>query len=532
MADIPDTGEKLLLQIIDKVFAIVTAAPTADGDLKPDKQGSNRLRSDSTVVQLSMPGIPLYPEDFKDMFHPSNTGGKKDKTALFSWLVDAIPSTGSLKYEQTPRRVSSAYRAIVAGASALVPPISPALQHQLDAHNAVLHKASGAKTRDFEEYIKRQDELGQAQDTLRHVAKVAADKADEYDVDHPDFDKKIAAEKARIVALYKRKAQDYFDEAYPQARRAVLRALDELNDARISRVEDALTFIRTNGKELSGQLLKAMKDQFDVEDPYYRDAKLNVPVLLSYPSHTAFANPGSTSGWMSISCNSESLDLSQSVTASRSGGAAGGFWSLFFFKGGAGHTEETEKIDVTSSSIQIRFELAIVNILRPWMDATLFSESIVWCAGRDQKAGSVSSGRFETQNDSHLLSLVPMQMLVARNIEIVGAFDDRHQTFVKNHTDAGGSFGWGPFSFGASHSQNSANFTKKGDGSGVTLRLEGIQCIGFVSWIPPRCAPRDGTADAEPLVLPTEAERQQQQAMAKRAVAILATPPKSRAAGS
>jgi len=533
MADAPNTGEKLLLQIIDKVFAIVTAAPRGEGvDLTPEKLGSNRLQSDSTVVQLAIPGIPLYAEDFKGMFHPSNTEGSRAKTALFSWLVDAIPSSHSLKYEQTPRRVSLAYKAIVAGANAPVRPVPPELQRQLEQHNAVLYDASGARTSDFLEYRKRQDDLGQAQDDLRHFAKKAADKATEYHDDYADFDKKPEVERKRIVALYKRKAQDYFDDAYPQARRAVLRALDELNDVRMIRVEAALTFLRTNGKELSGQLLKSMKDQLDMGDQPQFDQALKMPVMLSFPSHTAFARPGAGSGWMTVSCNTDTLDLAQSQTAKRTGGGAGGFWSLFFFRAGASHTESTEHIDVTSKSIQVSFELAVVNILRPWMDATLFSENVVWNAGRDQKAGSVSSGRFDTQTDSHLLPLVPMQMLVARNVTIKGAFDDTHQQFVKTHTDAGGSFGWGPFSFGAGHQQDSAAFSKREDGSGLTLRLEGIQCIGFVSWIPPKSAPLDGAADAAPLALPSTAELAQHEDAAKRAVALLATPPGLRMSGS
>lgn len=530
MADNPTSGDKLLLQIIDKVFAIVTAAPRADTGIEPEKIGDNRLQPDNTVVQLAMPGIPLYAEDFKGMFHPSNTDGDKGKTALFSWLVDAIPTAHTLKYEQTPRRVSLAYKAIVAGANAPVRPLSAELQRQLEQHNAVLYDKRGASTADFKEYRRRQDALGQAQDNLRHFAKRAADKALEYHDDYGDFDKKPEAEKARIAALYKRKAQDYFDDAYPEAKRAVLRALDELNDVRMIRVEAALTFLRTNGKELSGQLLKSMKDQLEVGDLSFTDQALKVPVMLSFPSHTAFANPGSDSGWMSVSCNSDTLDLSQSETARRTGGNVGGFWSLFFFRAGAGHTETTEKIDVKSNSIQVSFDLAVVNILRPWLDSTLFSEAIVWNAGRDQKAGSVSSGKFDTQTDSHLLPFVPMQMLVARNVKISGAFDETHQSFVKTHADAGGSFGWGPFSFGAGHSQDSASFSKKADGSGVTLKLEGIQCIGVVSWIPPRCAPLDGTSDAPPLVLPATTELDRQQKTARLALARLATPPRARAA--
>ena len=530
MPDNPTTGEKLLLQIIDKVFAIVTAAPQAGTDLAPDKQGSNRLQPKNTVVQLAIPGIPLYAEDFKDMYHPSNTGGHKGKTALFSWLVDAIPTVGTLKYEQTPRRVSLAYKAIVMGANAPVAEVDAELQRRLAKHNAVLYGADGAKTADYKEFQKRQDDLGAAQDDLRHVAAKASKMAMEYQDEVVHFDKKPGAEKKRIVALYERKAQDYFDDAYPAAKRVVLRALDELNDVRMNRVAEALTFIRTNGKELSAQLLDSMKKQLAASEGAegYTDQALKVPVMLSYPSHTAFAKPGASSGWMSISCNTDTLDLSQSQTAKRTGAGAGGFWSLFFFRAGGGHTEATEKIDVTSSSVQVSFELAVVNILRPWMDATLFSGNVVWNAGRDQKKGSVSSGKFDTQTDDHLMPFVPTQMLVARNVKIVGAFNEAHQTFVKNHMDAGGSFGWGPFSFGGSHTQDSASFTKREDGSGVTLKLEGIQCIGFVSWIPPFSAPLDGPANAAPLTLPGAEELNRQKAAAQQAVAIMALPPKSR----
>lgn len=104
----------------------------------------------------------------------------------------------------------------------------------------------------------------------------------------------------------------------------MLRALDELNDVRMNRAQEAPTLIRTNGKELSAQLPQGMKDQLDLGDLSYLDRALKVPLMLSYPSHTAFAKPGNDSGRMPISCNTDSLDLSQAQTARRSGGALDG----------------------------------------------------------------------------------------------------------------------------------------------------------------------------------------------------------------
>jgi len=533
MSDDP-TGDKLYQMIIDKVLAIVTAVPRAGADLPADAQGSNPLQPDNTVVQLAIPGIPLYSEDFKNMFHPANTAGDSAKTALFSWLVDAIPAAGTLDYKQTPRRVSLAYQAIVNAANAHGPDISPAVKAELDRHNAVLYAADGRQTDDFKEYQKREDALDDAQAALRHVSKKAEDLALQYEEDYaPDFGKKPEDEQKRIVALYKRKAQDYFSDAYPAAKRSVLRALDGLDDVRMNRVEEALTFIRTHGKELSAHVLDNMKRQLQLIEPY-TDQTLKVPVMLSFPSSTAFARPDSDSGWMPITINTAAYDEKGSETAKRTGGGGGGSWVLFFIRAGASQSEMTAHQEVSARDFQISFDLAVINILRPWMDATLFGENLLWDAGRDQKEATVSTGKYATQNDSLLLPFVPTQMLVARNVRITATWNAKEQDFFKQHMEAGGHIGWGPFSVGADHSQDTATFKKRGGSGAVALELQGIQCIGFVSWVPPRCAPCAGDTDARSdrhaLVLPDAKELQRRKAAAEQVVAQLATPPKQRAA--
>ena len=531
MADIP-SGEKLLYQVMDKVLEIVTAGPSTgtQGELSPEQQGSNRLKNTNTVVQLALPGIPLYADDFKNMFHPGNTSGDEARTALFSLLVDAIPTAGTLKYVQTPRRVSLAYKAIVNGANAPEPQVTPDLQAKIDKANKLLYRANNKPTADFTDYRKRHEALDEAQDGLRRIAKVAADQASQYMVDFaPDFLKMPEAEQKKIIALYARKAQDYFSDAYPAAKRAVQHAREDLIDARMKRVEDALTFIYTNGNAFSGQLLRAMKDQVNNDDMYYTDRALKVPVMLSFPSSTSFANPSNESGWMSISCNTDALDLSQSQSERRTKVGGGGLWSLFFCGAGVDDSESTQTLDVNSKSFKLSFDLAVINILRPWMDATLFSEHVVWNAGRDMAAGKVSTGSFEKQTDSELLPFIPTQMLVARNVKIIADWTDEHQKWVKKHLDVNGHIGWGPFSVSTSHAQDNATFTKQVREGGLALELSGIQCIGFVSWIPPRSAPLDGTAKDAPYVPPGKAEQEQQQAAAKKAVAVLATAPKQRA---
>ena len=182
-------------------------------------------------------------------------------------------------------------------------------------------------------------------------------------------------------------------------------------------------------------------------------------------------------------------EKSLSLKVSAGGGAGFCLWRA---KAGGSYEREELHTTVESNSMSATLEISLVNISRPWLDATLFSPHVAWNAGADQDKGTVSSGVVETQNEDHLLPFIPMQMIVARNVRLVADWSKEQRDFVANASGSEVSVGWGPFSLNTSHQHKDSLLDEDTQGRGAGLNFPGIQCLGFVSWVPPLSAPRAG----------------------------------------
>ena len=138
------------------------------------------------------------------------------------------------------------------------------------------------------------------------------------------------------------------------------------------------------------------------------------------------------------------------------------------------------------------------------MDATIFSSNVKWDAGEDQKAGSVSSGELDTQTDEHFLPYIPMQMIVVRNVKLIADWSKEEEDFISNASNSDVSVGWGPFSVNTSHQHKDSDTEVDRKGAGAGIDIPGIQCLGFVSWVPPFSAPLDGSAASKTGIDPVE----------------------------
>jgi hypothetical protein len=92
--------------------------------------------------------------------------------------------------------------------------------------------------------------------------------------------------------------------------------------------------------------------------------------------------------------------------------------------------------------------------------------------------------------DGLLLPQFPVQLLVARDIQISGTWSESDKKQIEKAISGGLGVGWGPFKIGGSYeaSENHTEFSSTFDGT--TITVPGIQIIGFVSSIPtPLCPP-------------------------------------------
>jgi hypothetical protein len=89
-----------------------------------------------------------------------------------------------------------------------------------------------------------------------------------------------------------------------------------------------------------------------------------------------------------------------------------------------------------------------------------------------------------------LMPFVPTALLLARNVTLTGGWSSDLRTTFNSQTSAGGSIGWGPFSFGGrTNSSESSSYTKA-NVVGNTITFGAPQIIGyFVQVLPPSPSP-------------------------------------------
>lgn len=505
-------GNKLINQIYSRIYDIVTTLPTeADRNKVPDAdKAGGKFSASNTAIQLSIPGIPLYSDDFENMWTLGNPRGVKSRTALFSVLVDAIPATKSASYEQTPRRVSNAYSAVALAANAHGQQMSKKTKTMLDKVNKFLFceieeppspfaepGTPGTKRTDKTEVYKRYEQLNDdiddaKQELLRvsaQAGKIADGWSDEFSKSEiaamSDEEKRSSSDKAL------RQAEDYWEDKSYGAQKRLDKMLTEFHgDANIKYVREALDFQANHGNELSSTLLSRIKKLVELGD--YSDPTMKIPIKLSFPSSTKFAEADYSDGYMNISCNTEKYSEKHDKFNVAADLGLKGIIKLVTFGVKAGGGTSTDTLDTELEKISVSFDICFVNIMRPWLDATLFSKYIQWDAGRDQPAGSVSSGKIETQTDDHLLPMIPMQMIVTKNVKITSNWSKEHKQTIEEKLKGGFSIGWGPFAIGPSIDQSFSHFKQDKNSEQSTLTCPGIQCLGFVSWVPPKSAPLAG----------------------------------------
>lgn len=514
-----DASTKLIEQMITSIYDLVNLEPNEKVREKVPgaEEVGGRFKENNTKVHMCLPGIPLYPEDFRNMYTLGNPLGVKSRTALFSVLVDSIPAANTNRYKQTPRRVSNAFIAVVQAANSHGPKMSEETKKMLDKINKFLFcevKVVEApdpfaeeeekpkittkidKTTAYKRYEELTEGINEATQEMLHVAAQASGKADwqkEYSSEQlaamSEQQKNDAADRAL------RQSEDYWEDKSFGPRKTYEKLKREFDsDVNVKYVKQALDFQATHGNELTTALLANCKKLAELGD--FRDQVLTAPIKLSLPSSTNFAKEGGEEGYTHIVCNTKDYEKKQhKVDVSADLGLKGMIKLVTFGLDGGGKTH-IDSSETKSKSMSVEFDVCFVSIIRPWMDATLFSEHIQWDAGRDQKKGSVSSGKKEEQTDDNLLPFIPMQMIVAKNVKLKADWSDEHKRLIEQAAKGGFSIGWGPFKIAPSMKESSSHLKEdKKTGEGY-LDCPGIQCIGFVSWVPPFSAPEDGESQS------------------------------------
>lgn len=227
---------------------------------------------------------------------------------------------------------------------------------------------------------------------------------------------------------------------------------------------------------------------------YKQDLLRKLPLAqLNSPSDGSFyyttllpGNFAASTGWTRFSFNEMDAEAHSKKKTNKWGASAGANFGLFSIGAKAGGSKLAQSQDQKSENFGAEFEFTQVPICRPWFEPGFFwmrswTLDDAWKLSYDKE---VSDG---TDKPSGRLVAYPVSALFVRKVKMTSSSWSRHSDFLKKSIQGGGSVGYGPFRIGGSYSSGSeernSNFHLDGD----TLSIDGMQLIGFINNLVPKC---------------------------------------------
>ena len=366
-------------------------------------------------------------------------------------------------------KVSDTWWAIITGANGVPSTLqlSPELKAEYDAATAVLMDANGDPTKHYEQYL-------------------------EYREKHQD--KVKARDKAYAAAFTDpKKLQRWPNDGKPYQDDVDL-AMDEWESfGHKHEIENAQDILAAQGTDPAIALISRAKKKFNDNVFTFPGVGL-IPWTSMLPENWYDANDDD--GWTQYTSHdfhSETHYTSSSTSFGGGGGFSVGFWSV---GGGFDHSHQRTDMSISTTNLEISFDYAVVDVVRPWMDTSLLNLDN-WFLFGDYPAGTISDGSFAQEKppdgkEHAFLPSVVTSLILLRNLRI--KWDDWKNQWDSDttHTDANVSVGYGPFAVSGHYGSDSHSFDASSDDEGEGLAIDGIQLIGYVSQINPKCPQKNG----------------------------------------
>jgi hypothetical protein len=458
MSDIP--ASIMMDNLIDRLWNLVV------GDPNSGVQGSKSISPTITAIHMCQPGIPILSKDFANMRTAFNPGGDLRPTEAFSTWVDRITDVSLLRYRPTGNLASDAYGRLVQNANSNV---GEPTEEERNAYEKARQFLLGGTN----PYTGEKDDRSDAYNNYEDARLNYEDAIDDYVSRWTELD------------LNKIEGQKLWQRDSRRLQRRIDSGWNRWNMADKNFVEQQLDIMGTKMRTL---ITSAISDA----ERKYRQG--NLSSLHGggdfYPAYT-FPHSWweeSASGWTQLNVKSTS-DYSHIESHTKKASAGASFLGLFSFGGGGGWSKHTENEEHESQNIDISMKVATIDIVRPWL-STFWMLCRHWFE-RGQKRGDVSSGDVAKLRNDMLLPLIPMQVIVARDIVLVGDWSKETRELMEQKIDAGLSLGYGPFRIGGKYEQSDTEETQTSQFEGNALRVQGMQIIGLVSTCPPISPPED-----------------------------------------
>lgn len=443
------------------------------------------------------------------------------KTAVRFDSMMRVTDDGSFRPFTSAGTISSSYEAIITKAQGIpAPPLPAEIQKQIDDAMRVLYVFDDAgkqkgKTKAFKDYAN----LKQA---------------------YTDAEAGFA--NAQAAAMTDAALGQVWPVTSKALKSGVENAYDDWRSADAETIENALETVKSIGGSIGNHFLAQARALYDTWNLGLAGAvAAGVPYTEVMPSSWYDPND-KENGFTSITASSKSFRSSsashsaktasswyQGHCSSTSGGGGGMIFGVTF-GGSAGHKEADDhsgssgtqdgssSFASSMSNVSIKLEFGLCNIYRPWLLRELFVIDGWYLPGEKDKV--VSDGTIGGQvgnDDAHLLSMIPTQFLVVRNVVITAdgwgrAGGEMHQYCSNATKDSQSSSsrmsgGVGFLCLGGTISRENADWSGEdaesesaagscffqGDENHGVLTINGCQIVGYIGEILPASPKVDGT---------------------------------------
>lgn len=438
--------------------------------------------SPNTFFSWCMPGIPFDPSDFQ--FCVKGFGGgataEEDKSLLqqafnFAQLIDFIPDpTGVYNHNKQ----ETVYRTSEARLSHLYGEI---LKFSKVVH-AELTDNQKAKLEKFRQLLR----------TTKTVKDIVTDEEKTVVVDGPMLQAYNEKMTAYLAAALQYNAKRIAAQAAtgPEGKAAVA---DWSNNAQLYRlqVKQAQDAWVSGGYRNEVDEINAYINQVTLRDmglwkqallEHYQDAVVNAlgpgqDFFYTTLIPGSFANSG---GWTEYGMTHETVNSSTHSKSNSWGGGANvsfGFWSV---GGGVSGESKSYSDSYAVSNFKLSFRIAQIAISRPWFYPEFFMNR-GWTLRKGEGwmyDDMPSDGQLPPHGN---FIAYPTTALFARDITIESAdFVSAYNSYSSSY-GGGASVGWGPFRLSGNYHHAESGDSYSSTASGQTLRVPGMQIIGFTN---------------------------------------------------
>jgi hypothetical protein len=361
-------------------------------------------------------------------------------------------------------KVSDSWWAIITGANGIPmqSELSAEMKAAYDAARSKMMDQDGNPTPHYQAYMQYQDEYN---DAVREYHKAYA----------------AAFTDPMRLQAWPMEGKTYHDEVDEKWDRWVGFGFKE-------EIESALATLAAQGTDPAIALIARAKKRFENSLNDFMSIG-EIPYTVILPN--SWYDTDDDDGWneyTSSDFHSESHYESSATSYGGGGGFDVGFWSA---SADFNHADSHDHLDWQTDDLEISFKYAAADIKRPWLDTSLLNLKN-WFLMGDYKAGTISSGTMGQELPASLrekehvfLPSITTGMILIKDLSIKwsnwkAVWDNRASS-----TSGSASVGFGPFAVSGSYSHHDEKRDFEADSSGESLRVPGIQLIGYVSMITP-----------------------------------------------